>query len=113
MKKFFKLAAVSGVAFSILAFSPSIKLPSPFSSVSYASEKENQKIKGTIEAVDMNNYLLTVNGKQYTMTQNVKIGKEESDEKIPLSDISKYVGTRTELKLNKDGSVYGIELGED
>lgn len=116
MKNPIKYVAISGVTLSLLAF-PVVSKPLLFSpSAAYASkdedgEREEDEIKGTIEAVDTTNATVTVNGKTYTLAQDAEIEREE-DGKITVSELGKYVGAKAELKLNKNKLVHELEIEE-
>lgn len=107
MKKLTKLAGISGVAFSLLAVPVATGIILTHPSTVSAGERE---VNGPIEAVDVDNTKIKVNGTTYTIKQDAVIERDDPDGKISLSELNNHVGDQVELELDKENMVYRIEL---
>jgi ribosome maturation factor RimP len=67
------------------------------------------EIKGTLNAVDVPNLTVTVNGQDYAVRPTVMVIVEHQG-RIPFEQLPDYIGRRVELKLGADGSAYKIEV---
>lgn len=102
MKHLQKLLALTGITFLIFAL-PLVGIASDYEKESYT------EIKGSIEVVDVDNLTIIVDGETYKVKPEAKIEKED-DQKITLSELSTHLGSRVEIKMDKENTVYEIEL---
>lgn len=77
--------------------------------VSASASPDFDEVKGTLNAVDVPNLTVTVNGQDYAVRPTVMVIVEHRG-RIPFEQLPDYIGRRVELKLAADGSAYKIEV---
>ena len=101
--KSLKILAAAVIALGVLT------LGGGWVNASASASPDFDEVKGTLNAVDVPNLMVTVNGQDYAVRPTVLVIVEHQG-RIPFEELSSYIGRRVELKLAADGSAYRIEV---